>query len=242
MNTNEPCQILTWDSNFFGQKIARISSTSLNTAEAERVRGWVAENSIDCCYFLCDANDENSVRVAEENRMRFVDVRITFEQAIANDFSVIAPGNVRLMQPEDIPILRKIAKYSHQDSRYYFDSNFSRVDCDRLYEVWIERSCEGYADAVIVATMDEIACGYLTCHLRANSNGQIGLIALAESAQGKGLGTQLVQSAQHWFQSQQVRNISVVTQGRNIKAQRFYQKSGFITSSIELYYHWWFGS
>ncbi len=242
MKTNELCQILAWDTNFFGQKIARISSTTLTTDEAAQVRAWATENSIACCYFRSNANDEISIRVAEENRMRLVDVRITFEQPISNTFSKLVPDNIRLAQPEDIPKLQEIAKYSHQDSRYYFDSNFSRADCDRLYKVWIERSCEGYADVVFVATMDDNACGYLTCHLQANKNGQIGLIALAEKAQGKGRGTQLLQNARQWFQSQNVERISVVTQGRNINAQRFYQKSGFTASSVELYYHWWFSA
>jgi len=32
----------------------------------------------------------------------------------------------------------------------------------------------------------------------------------------------------------------VVTQGRNLAAQRLYQRNGFVTASLQLWYHRWF--
>jgi ribosomal protein S18 acetylase RimI-like enzyme len=36
-----------------------------------------------------------------------------------------------------------------------------------------------------------------------------------------------------------MRVATVVTQGRNIASQRLYQKHGFVTQSIQLWYHRW---
>jgi len=44
----------------------------------------------------------------------------------------------------------------------------------------------------------------------------------------------------NWFADQNASNITVVTQGRNVAAQRLYQRLGFVTRSLELTYHKWF--
>jgi ribosomal protein S18 acetylase RimI-like enzyme len=43
-----------------------------------------------------------------------------------------------------------------------------------------------------------------------------------------------------WFRKKEISRISVVTQGRNVLANRFYQKHGFILRSAECWYHKWF--
>ena len=244
IKSNELCQLLDWDTNFFRRGIARIIPTRLTTEDIAQIQKWSQENLVDCLYFVCDASDENSARVAEENQFRLTDVRLTFEltKFPRPSNELFTEPEIRRAEPVDILQLKEIARHSHLDSRYYFDANFPRELCDRLYEVWIERSCQGYADAVFVAELDSKVCGYVTCHLKEHNEGQIGLIALDESAQGKRLGQKLVAATLAFFQSRNIERIAVVTQGRNIRAQRFYQKSGFVTCSLELYYHWWINS
>jgi RimJ/RimL family protein N-acetyltransferase len=43
-----------------------------------------------------------------------------------------------------------------------------------------------------------------------------------------------------WFAGQDIKTVHVVTQGRNTRAQRLYQRCGFVTRSMELWYHRWF--
>ena len=47
------------------------------------------------------------------------------------------------------------------------------------------------------------------------------------------------ESALDWFATQGVEKVTVVTQGRNGAAQRLYQRCGFVTGSIHLWYHKW---
>ena len=244
IKSNELCRLLEWDTNFFRRRIARIIPSQLTTEDIAKIQKWSQANLVDCLYFACDASDENSARVAEENQFRLTDVRITFEltKFPVTSNKIVSEREIRRAKSEDVLQLKEIARRSHLDSRYYFDSNFPRELCDRLYEVWIERSCNGYADAVFVAELDSKVCGYITCHLKEHSEGQIGLIALDESAQGKGLGQKLFTATLDFFQSRNIERITVVTQGRNIRAQRFYQRSDFVSCSLELYYHWWINS
>jgi ribosomal protein S18 acetylase RimI-like enzyme len=43
-----------------------------------------------------------------------------------------------------------------------------------------------------------------------------------------------------YFGKRRIAKVNVVTQGRNVRAQRLYQKSGFATDSVMLWYHKWF--
>jgi dTDP-4-amino-4,6-dideoxy-D-galactose acyltransferase len=149
------------------------------------------------------------------------------------------PPRIRPWCERDLPLLAAIARISHRDTRFYFDRGFSSDRCDDLYDAWIRNSCAGYADAVLVADVGETA-GYISCHLDANSEGRIGLAAVGAAFQGQHLGSDLVQAALHWFASKGVSSATVVTQGRNIAAQRLYQQCGFRTVSTQLFYHRWF--
>jgi ribosomal protein S18 acetylase RimI-like enzyme len=55
-----------------------------------------------------------------------------------------------------------------------------------------------------------------------------------------GIGTLVVRAAQEYFHRKGVEEVSVVTQGRNIGAQRLYQKCGFLTGSVGYWFHRWF--
>jgi ribosomal protein S18 acetylase RimI-like enzyme len=66
------------------------------------------------------------------------------------------------------------------------------------------------------------------------------LVAVGARFQGRGLGSELVHAALHWFARQGVSHVSVVTQGRNSAAQALYQRCGFRTAATQWFYHRWF--
>jgi dTDP-4-amino-4,6-dideoxy-D-galactose acyltransferase len=149
-------------------------------------------------------------------------------------------AKIRTSRDSDIPALRAIAAKSHVDSRFYADGRFDRARCDELYATWIEKSCRGWADVVFVAEHDGSPAGYLSCHAREAKRGEIGLVGIDERAQGRGLGRALVDAALRWFAERKLERASVVTQGRNVPAQRLYQSAGFRTSAVQLWHHRWF--
>jgi ribosomal protein S18 acetylase RimI-like enzyme len=55
-----------------------------------------------------------------------------------------------------------------------------------------------------------------------------------------GVGRKLVVASLGWFDAHGADRVTVVTQGRNIAAQRLYQRCGFLTRSTGLWYHRWF--
>jgi dTDP-4-amino-4,6-dideoxy-D-galactose acyltransferase len=243
MDSPAVCDCLEWDSQFFGRRIARVAAARLTKELIAEIDGWCAVHKVECLYFLADSSDQATVRLAHDNTFRLVDIRLTlnfqigaFDENRTDHF----PVAVRDAIESDIPALRELAGSGHRDSRFYYDGNFSIQKCDELYETWIEKSCRGWAQKVIVADRGHGAEGYLTCHLIDSEGGQIGLVGIAKQARGLGIGGCLVRQAVHWFAQKGVENVSIVTQGRNVSAQRLYQKCGFATRSVELWFHKWF--
>ena len=191
-----------------------------------------------CLYLLADFSDRETIRVAEDHGFRLMDLRVLLDRPLGDDVPAAAP-EIRAWKPDDLPMLHKIARGSYHDSRFYFDEQIPDALCDGLYETWIEKSCHGYAEQVLVAEQEGAAAGYISCHIR-DGVGDIGLVGVDERAQGRGLGRALVMASLDWFKSQGLERVTVVTQGRNIPAQRLYQRCGFMTRAVDLWYHRWF--
>lgn len=242
MQAAEIIEYLDWDSSFFGLRIARLKTRSLNREILVLTKDWCERESIDCVYMLADAGDFTTTQLAAEHGFDLVDIRVTLDKRLASERTTVLPSGtarVRSHRPEDLPQLRQIAKESHRDTRFYHDPRFPRDKCDQLYETWIQNSCRGYAQAVFVAEHAGKIAGYVTCHLNA-CTGQIGLIAVAADHRRAGLGAELLSCADRWFVSQGATSVRIVTQGRNISAMRLDERAGFQTCAVELWYHRWF--
>ena len=237
------CRILEWDSEFFDRKIASFTSPRLTVLELGEALDWCGQNAVDCLYYLADSGDIECCNAAERKGFLLADIRITLERSVTSyksPFSVEDRRILRHAREGDLGGLRLIAGESHPDSRFYADSQFSREKCSALYKVWIEKSCRGYADAVLVAESAGKVAGYVSCHLKEASVGQIGLAGIDKGFRGRGYGTLLVHEALDWFAGRSISKVSVVTQGRNIKAQRLYEQCGFFTSAVQIWFHRWF--
>jgi dTDP-4-amino-4,6-dideoxy-D-galactose acyltransferase len=233
------CKFLEWDSEFFGARIARIDSNHLTVESLDRIFQWRRENNIDCLYFLCASDDDKSIIVAENAGFHLVDVRLELSCRASNQ-----PNSqkipVRLFLESDLPELQQIAADAYIDSRFYYDRNFAREKVSALYREWITKSCRGHADAVLIAQHQESVGGFITCHVEPPYFGQIGLVGVSSNARGHHIGGALVKSALKYFNERGVTEVIVVTQGRNIAAQRLYQANNFRTYSVNLWYHKWF--
>ena len=236
-DAGEPARLLPWDSDFFGHRIARVRATQLNAQSLEKLLSWCDSERIDCLYFLASAGDWQTLRIAEDNGFQFVDIRMTLECSLKD--SAEQPDGIRVVKPGDILPMKRLASQSFSDTRFYNDPHFSKQKCDELYAVWLERSCQGFSDCVLIAEQQGQPAGFITCSLE-NSEGIIGLIAVDPNSQGCGLGGALVRVALRYFYDHGATCARVVTQGSNVKSQRLYQRCGFVTRSVELWYHRWF--
>lgn len=237
--TEAPGKMLDWDTEFFGVPIAKIEGDHLTDEVIAQVWQWSRDHRIACLYFLCAADDDQSVAIAEQTGFHLVDVRMDLSwrvQAVTNDSKI----EVRRFQLPDLSPLQEIARSAYESTRFYYDHHFPRALVSGLYRAWITKSCETGADAVFVALHQDAVGGFITCRLEEPQRGRIGLLGVNETARGAGVGQALVKAAQRYFSDQAVDEVFVVTQGRNIAAQRLYQTNGFRPHSMHLWYHKWF--
>lgn len=255
------CEALPWDSAHFGLRIGRMTARRPGADEMARALAWCREEAIDCLYLLADAGDPATVRRAEAAGFVLVDVRVTLERELDGSSELGAkapPGVIRAaVVPGDLPALGDLAAAAHRGTRFFNDPHFPDADCERLYRAWIEGSARGRADAVLVVEApapdgsgSDTVAGYVTCHLgedRASAPagtagepvGSIGLIGVGSRHRGAGLGAALVAAGLDWLAAHGAGRAEVVTQGANVAAQRLYQRAGFVTREVALWYHLW---
>jgi dTDP-4-amino-4,6-dideoxy-D-galactose acyltransferase len=235
--------MLPWDSEFFGFRIARVCKETLTKSDVKLIVAWCRQNGVRCLYFLARTDDAATMRLAEDNGFRLVDIRVTLVCDMPARQSAAANGGIvmRMARTDDTGALESIARGGYEATRFHFDKNFPRDRATALYETWIRRSCEGYAQAVLVAEYGGVPAGYITCHLDAAQRaGRIGLTGVHGQTQELGIGHALVSAALNWFATHNVTEVSVATQGRNFPAQRLYQRCGFLTRDVKLWYHKWY--
>jgi dTDP-4-amino-4,6-dideoxy-D-galactose acyltransferase len=237
------CKYLDWDSDFFGFRIGQVIPGRLSASAIKDILYWCETNQIKCLYFLSDSDDPDTVITVESQQFQFVDIRMTYDHLIEFAPTIKKRASENALRPvsvTDLPQLQAIARTSYASSRFYFDRGFPETRCNALYETWIEKSCRGYADVVLIADVQGQPAGFISCHLSDQGEGQIGLVGVAKEWQGLGLGQRLIDGSLGWFADQDVSRVKVVTQGRNVQAQRLYQRCGFLTRSVQLWYHRWF--
>lgn len=124
-------------------------------------------------------------------------------------------------------------------SRFAVDENFTSNEFLKLYEMWIEKSLsESIAKEVFVYKFDGKIVGFITLSINEEAS-NIGLIAVDEKIRGKGIGKALLESAHNFTKNNNLKSITVNTQGDNVIALNFYRKFGFETYHSEKYYHHW---
>ncbi len=246
MGSTAPALFLPWDSEFFGLRIARIKSDRLDAGDLPPLEEWCADNRIDCLYFLADPDVPGSLIIAEESGFRLVDIRVELRHVTDRYPSLSideTPGyGLRPLLEQDIPALMEIAGRIHGITRFWRDPGFPADRCSELYRRWLERDVTGRADRVLVCEHDGQPVGYVTCILEVDCPGcgTISLLGVHEAHRQKGMGSRLLHGAIEWFASEDIVDISVVTQGTNISSLRVYQEAGFLIDSVMVWFHRWF--
>jgi ribosomal protein S18 acetylase RimI-like enzyme len=237
---DNPCEELPWDTQFFGVRVARVRGHTMTAARAAAIDEWCRRTGTSRLYFLASADDPATLRAAEDGGFHLAEIRMTFEREVDATLALTAPP-VRPYAPADLPALRDLARASYTDSRFYQDPGIPRAKADELFDLWTRKLASESPAGLLVAESEGRVAAYVACDTSPTDpkTGRIVLIAVAEAARGRGIGRALVESALAWSASRGLARIEVVTQGRNVAAQRLYQRCGFVTRAVQLQYHKW---
>lgn len=223
--------ILKWDSQFFGKKIASSAGFSLKDWD------FCFTKNVDCLYSLVSPDKLTDVERLFGSRSKLVDVRVKLQRETVH--GRIVGGQPGLATGRHFPALGPIAMVSHESSRFFRDPQL-REKAPGLFVEWISKSLDSKDKTVLLAKHQGSPAGYSVVGMPRDDEARIELIAVAEDARGRGLGTNLVLGSVNVAKAAGALSISVVTQASNLAAMSFYQKLGFKVVEVGLWFHTWF--
>ncbi len=227
---------LAWDSSFFGFPIARVTGGVLTSDQLDDVVAQSRKRGVRCLYLL--AEDDRTSLLAQERDFRMCDVRITLDRrldGVCGERAQIAIGRAC---PEQRQPLDQCVRERFEASRFFTDPRFSNDQARDLFSAFLER---GFDAGDRVTLTDADARGFVICHMQPErGTGSIELIGVVASAEGTGLAEALMHAAHNEFIAAGLGRSEVVTQARNVSAQRLYQRLGYRTRESALWLHRWF--
>ncbi len=190
-------------------------------------------------YIIVDPIDLDGQKEAQKQGAILVDQKVTYwqelkftQELVVADLDVVETHQMSLK-------LRELSLQSGIYSRFHRDSNFGSHVYEELYTEWIEKSItKELARSVFVFGTVENALGMLTLGIK-YERADIGLLAVDESARGKGVGQRLLELAKQRTCEWGFNALQVVTQKENKPACRFYERNGFHQDKLEFIYHLW---
>lgn len=235
-------QILDWDSDFFEFRVAKIIPSQLNMRELNNVLEQLRSDCITLAYWASDPDDDESQLAAKSADIFLADEKVTYVRDISTfDISSVARDEtIEAYCGTSVNAdLVSLALQSGLYSRFRVDPKIPAHKFEQLYEQWIEKSVnKTIAETVLIKKSGNMIVGMITAGFK-NNRGDIGLIAVDESARGMKIGEKLVNAALHWSVAKGHKTVQVVTQGANRAACILYEKCGYHTEKIENVYHIW---
>lgn len=252
-------EVLKWDTEFFGFKVARVSAYTTYESLVQDLK----EKSIKLAYYDSEEEKSDLPKYICQKRVYSKSVEMVDDPAF-EDENQETRGLGRKNSKDDLTNesfesakvlrgkrvvsyakssewkpLRELAISAGHASRYLIDKKIESKRFEELYEIWLKRSINReIADEIFVYNDGDDILGFVTAKLSENAV-TIGLIAVADKAQGKGIGTLLLSAVNNYALKQKKETVFVSTQAENRAGCQLYEKNGFIILKESYTYHIW---
>lgn len=228
---------LAWDSIFFNKKIGRIEVTDDYTSLVENLEK-VFKQQYDLVYVFGNKNTDIPNKILTKFNGKLVDRKITYTAQI-EDLRTKNTVEIKEFERQNGNLLYDLAYLSGTHSRFRLDEGLDIENFKRLYREWIDKSVSHQiAKKVYVYEDNGQIKGMVTLGVKENL-ATIGLIAVDETLQGKGIGMSLIDACVQYCKAENIASLDVPTQLDNTQACKFYEKCGFTEKSVQNIYHFW---
>ena len=236
MTTIGLVELLTWDTEFWGIRAARVhgdNDNDLRLADAE-----CADLGIRWASMLAPSVATSLVNSAIRVGYDMVDIRVTLRMTLD---SSISDRSVEIAAPDDIEAMASIASTAFPASRFSVDPHLDDNRCADFYDTWLRNSVSGQmADAIVVSRHFGEIDGFMTVRIAKDHTGLLPLVAIRADRRGRGVGRRLLDDALAWFGAQRCRELDVVTQLSNTPAIGLYESVGFRIVESGIWLHRWY--
>ena len=220
---------LDWDSNFYKKNIAKIFINK-NVSDNE-LEFYKKNNSYDLTYVFSN-ND-----ISQILSLNPIDIKVVFSKEVSSKPFNSSP-NIDSFKGDINNNLIELACSAGDHSRFKTDKELNHKFIE-LYKKWLKKSIKReIANEVFTYSLNDKIVGFVTCKIIENTV-EIGLIAVNNHYQGKGIGKKLIQRANDYAVENKLDRINVATQLHNSNACEFYTKNNFKINSKTYIYHLW---
>jgi dTDP-4-amino-4,6-dideoxy-D-galactose acyltransferase len=250
---------LEWDSVHFGFQVGRITGDVSDT-ELEAALVQSRNRTFRLVYWATAPDRQAPAQLLAEFDGRLVDRKVTFARALRADEVAASSGGPTIVhygKREISDELTDLSIAAGEYSRFAVDPRIPRDRFEEMYRIWIAASVCGEMAGTVLIARDPLAEGPAKAPKLPNKSsaaeeiagmitikvtggvGNIGLIAVAESQRGRGIGSRLIDAAHRWMIDHGANKATVVTQSANVPACALYRRAGYTIEHAENYYHFW---
>lgn len=233
---------LEWDSQFFGFPVAKvIGHEDVTIVYLSNALKEAEDNKISCLYVEVPMENDGIIDFCGEAGFKLVDIKTTLSKTANKNLLSLEVGMCLTSErkPEYFAGIVAIAEAISCKSRFAFDKGFGAIPAKKLYTEWVRKSFyENYCDELFISLISGKPVGFISLKIKENRL-NIELLGVSSEYAGRGVGTTLIEMADNWCLSKKMEKLCVVTQGNNLAALRLYQKCGFRTSKVKLFFHKW---
>src|SRR5688572_27205274 len=226
---------LDWDSSFFGYDIYKIEGFTNNDFKIDELFKNLKTKGAKLIYWFA----KQPINFQSHHRALLADIKVDYSRPSAP--GIVDNQITSYSKPEPFEQLLNLAIASGKYSRFKTDHRFKYNEFERLYHEWMIKSISReMADDVLIIQEDTRIKGFVTYTFIAEKKmSRIGLIAVDESSQGKGVGKKLVDAVLFKTSAEGFNSVNVFTQKANSSACLFYEKCGFRAVEETFIYHIW---
>lgn len=233
---------ISWDSDFFKRKVGKILYSHQYKNKFIKLINDAKSQDFDLIYVFADKDTYLDQDILTKYNGKLVDRKVLYRRELTGmtpESLDNEPNVLEYVSKELDADLENLTYLSGTYSRFKIDEGFFDDDYYRLYKTWILKSLsKELADKVFVYKEGGRILGMVTLKYKENI-GDIGLIAVDDTTQGKGIGKKLINVCIKDLLINEIREIEVATQEVNDVACLFYEKRGFSVKNITNIYHFW---
>ena len=237
-------EILEWDTNHFGFKVAR-----MNAATPEELQSGLdrcAALGVKLLIHRCSTDNIHFAHHLERQGFELMDINLRYCLSLADTQITHVPGPA-IIRPclntdaNDVAAIARTAFVGYT-GHFHNDPRLDKDKCDALYIEWARNLCldQNLADLVLVAEIEGKIVGY-DSHKLINTKVADGVLSgVSPQTQGKGIRKALMVASNNWCKSHGLERMEEEVNINNYRIQSVLVSGGFRLYAAQYIFHKWF--
>jgi GNAT superfamily N-acetyltransferase len=237
--------MLSWDTSFFGFKVASIGSGISCIYDLNQVLNSLKNqhSDIKLVYWFSKGLQVQEKELCVKKSVflgQRVDYIICCDQTTQfNESKVVIDrwhGGLK-----DKLTLCNLVFQAGVLSRFTLDSLFPENTAKKMYYEWVKKALkrQGLDYEIFVAKLDGDIVGCVILKIQEDT-ARMEIVVVDEQYRNKKIGSLLISKVKAFCCLRNIKNIFVLTQENNLRARGLYLKEGGIIENINSVYHFWF--